>query len=77
MAVKANIPAVLFEITRRHSAGCVGVWLLEWDRVEHDKLTVSLMETFAWALDGWAALVFAAVWKSSLSVSTKTTVAGV
>lgn len=77
MAVKEHIPAVLFEIIRRHLGGCVGMWLLEWDRAQRDKLTVSLMEMFAWALDGWAALVFAAVWKSSLCVSTKTTVAGV
>lgn len=57
-AVKENIPAVLFEITRRHSAGCVGVWLLEWGRAGCDKLIGSLMEMFAWALDGWAPLVF-------------------
>lgn len=61
MAVKAHIAAGLFEIIRCHLAGCVGVWLLEWDGAERDKLTVSLLEMFAWALDGWAALVFAAV----------------
>lgn len=77
VAVKAHIPAVLFEIIRRHLAGCAGMLLPEWDRAERDKLPVSLMEMFAWALDGWAALVFAAVWESSLCVSTKTTVAGV
>lgn len=60
MAVKANVPAVPFEIAARHSAACVGVWLPEWDGAGWDKLRVSLMEMFAWALDGWAALVFAA-----------------
>lgn len=77
MAVKGNVPAVLFEITRRHSAGCVGVQLLEWDGVLRYKLTVPLMEMFAWALDGWEALVSAPVWESFLSVPTKSTVAGV
>lgn len=47
IAVKASIPAVPFEITRRHSAGCVGVRLPERDGEEHHKLAVSLMEMFA------------------------------
>lgn len=38
MAVKAHTPAALFEITLRHSAGRVGVRLLEWGRAQCDKL---------------------------------------
>lgn len=47
MAVKGNVAAAPFEITRRHSAGCVGVQLPERDWVKRYKLTVSIMEMFA------------------------------